>query len=378
VPITERGTWCLAVLVLAACSSSPAPPAPPEPSPPGPSQPAPRNDALPTLALQPLVIDDAPVLELVVTGVDMSDAVDPSAPRIFTFARGEARTHAGRYDILWQRDKLVGFPVAGSGMRANPRGSWRAEAVEEGGLYALRFDGGDGARVVARSADPLRVVAASESGRFRLVVFSEGDRLRLARATDDYAVRWRVNDLPAPATARALTDPDGWIDIAWSTDTGIRWLQLEPDHAEGKLPAPTHRPGASIVASCAHEKLWIATDSSLQRAAVDPIDLAKPSSILACDYYSALVRFADGRTQQCSTDSCKDLAIPIPATVGFVDGNLIAVSHHDDVLEIWQAGTQSRFRVDGAVQRVELFDLGGTPVIVVFDADGKSTRWATL
>jgi hypothetical protein len=366
----------LPIAVLAACSS---PSTPLESSRSGGAQPARADAALPRLPLEPLDIGDAPVLEISVTGVEMLTAADPEASLVFSFARGEARTRDGRFEVLWKRDELLGVPVAGPGMRANRGGSWRAEIVGELGASALRVRRGDDGRVVASSAEPMRVVGAIEDGRFRIVVFSRGPKLRIARATDDHGVRWKVADLPAPSTALALTDPDGRIDVAWSTDAGIRWLHLEPEHAEGRLPAPESQPGAGIVASCANQKLWIATDASLQRVGIEPIDVAKPSSIVACDYHSAIVRLEDGSSQLCSDNNpCEPLAIPAEATVAFVDDEPIAASHEGGVLSIWRGGEPSRFGIDGDVTRLALFDLGGTPVIVVFDTDGKSTRWAKL
>jgi hypothetical protein len=361
----------LGLWLLAACSSR-------ERATPAKGSAAPSKAAVARAALdwQPLEIEGQPVQQL--------HAVPSRSDGKLVYMGGTAITASGTYDLFWKLDKLSAVP--GVGRRSLPHGSWLTHVESQGEKFVLMLGTSDAAGThlsTFHTADePIEVIAQVGELRFRVLVFREGERWRIARSTDEGA-HWKTDTLPMKgAGVASAVDPEGReVALAWNDGENGRWLQIRDESAEARKLEGKPLPG-TMTNNCSSDYLWVATTkNTVQRlpyGEVHAFDSAP--TIVACNADNVLVKLADGSAKLCSFE-CKPAKIPAgePSVQALFDEDLVMVEQRDGGLAITRKGVRTEYDEGGVIQRMQLLDFDRTPVLVAYGREGLDpTRFAII
>jgi hypothetical protein len=334
--------------VIAACSSREGAPAKERSG--GSAQPKPTDVQRAQLPWKPLEIEGQPVQQL--------HAVPKRTAGKFVFMGGTAMTATGTYDLLWKLDKLSAVPGVGTSDAA-------------GGFL----------RTFETAEEPIEVIAQIGELQYRALVFRTGERWRLARSQDE-GEHWTTEVLPMKgANVASAVDSQG-VDIvlAWNDGEDGRWMHIR-DFAE-KRKVPGEAVGGKLTSTCSNERLWVATDrNKLTRLPYGELHtFSSAPSIIACSPDHALVQLADGSAQLCSR-TCKPwtVAKAEPTVQALIGEELVAVEQRGQVLVIIRNETRTEYDAGGVIQRMQLLDFDGTPVLVAYGREGLDpTRFAII
>ncbi|HTL38154.1 MAG TPA: hypothetical protein VL326_33725 [Kofleriaceae bacterium] len=328
------------------------------------------------LPWQPLAIDGKPVLQVW--------PVPLRSDGTFVDMGGRATTEDGEYSLFWKLDKLDA--IASRGRRSLPNGFWLTDVESQGEKFVLSLGTSDAQgyhfSTFETADEPIEVVAQIGELRFRVLLFREGERWRIARSTDE-GVHWRTDVLPMKgANVASAVGSDG-IDVAlaWNEGEQGRWLHLRDDSAEKRKLVTETLPG-KITSTCSNEVLWVATSKNTLQPLPngEPHTFASAPTIIGCNVHNALVKLADGSAQLCGFE-CKPATLPSgePTVQALIEDDLVAVEQNGDTLAITKAGKRTEYDAGGVVQRMQLIDFNGTPVLVAYGREGLDpTRWAVI
>jgi hypothetical protein len=363
----------LCLLVLAACSSRERTQAHAGS---GSASAAPVAPAKPALPWKPFEIEKQPVVQL--------EAVPKLSDGKLVYMGGRALTATGSYSVIWTLDKLEAFP--GRGRRSLPDGTWLTFVESQGEKFVLSLGTSDAQgehfRTFETADEPIEVIAQIGESRFEVLVFREGERWRVARSTDQGA-HWKTDVLPMKgANVASAVDPSG-IDVAlaWNDGAEGKWMHLRGESAE-KRTLPVEKLAGKITSTCANDYLWVATDkNTVQRLPYGQAQtFSSAPSIVACNGTYALVKLADGSAQLCSS-SCEAATIPKaePAVQTLIGKDLVIVEQAGDTLAITRNGKRTEYDAGGVIQRMQLVDFDGTPVLVAYGRESLDpSRWTVV
>jgi hypothetical protein len=92
------------------------------------------------------------------------------------------------------------------------------------------------------------------------------------------------------------------------------------------------------------------------------------------------VKLADGSAQLCSS-SCEAATIPKaePAVQTLIGKDLVIVEQAGDTLAITRNGKRTEYDAGGVIQRMQLVDFDGTPVLVAYGRESLDpSRWTVV
>lgn len=329
------------------------------------------------LAWKPLEIDHQPVVEL----RPQPRMVDGT----WGWIGGTATTSKGSYDLIWKLDKLEATP--GRGRRSLPDGTWLTDVQSEGDKYVLSLGTSDasGFHFDAFETDdePIEVIAQFGETTWRVLVFREGVRWRFAHTASDRP-RWKIDELPIQgANVASAVDPSGNdLALAWNAgDQGV-WMHFKDESAAAPKLPPVEKLAGAITSTCANGMLWVTTNkNTLQRLSYGAVLSPGPSpTIVACNGDAAIVKTADGGAQLCSFE-CKPTTVPAgePTVQALIGDDLVMIEQRDDLLAITRHGKRTEYDQGGVIQRMQLIDFDGTPVLVAFGRESLDpTRWTVI
>ncbi|HUS29084.1 MAG TPA: hypothetical protein VMZ53_11255 [Kofleriaceae bacterium] len=337
------------------------------------------KDAVPAraqLPWKPLEIEGQPVLDV--------KPMPNTSDGVFVYMGGQAFTAGGMYSLFWKLDKLDAVPARGR--RSLPNGSWLTYVESQGEKFVLSLGTSDAQgehfRTFETADEPIEVVAQIGELRFRVLVFREGDHWRIARSTDE-GEHWSTDVLPMKGANVASAVDHGGIDLAltWNDGDKGKAIHLRAEDAEKRKVSVDALPG-KITSTCGGEVLWVTTDKntlqSLPRGAQATFRSAP--MIVACNADYAIVKLADGSAQMCSFE-CSPTTLPkgeasVQALIG---KDLVIVEQVGDTLAITRNNKRTEYDAAGVIQRLQLIDFDGTPVLVAYGrSELDPTRWAVL
>jgi len=296
---------------------------------------------------------------------------------------GRATTEDGEYSLFWKLDKLETVPSRGR--RSLPNGTWLTDVESQGDKFVLSLGTSDAQgyhfSTFETADEPIEVIGQIGESRNRVLVFREGERWRVARSTDEGA-HWRTDVLPMKGAHVASAVDHGGLEItlAWDDgDTG-RWMHLR-DESAGERKLSTEPLASKITSTCASDWLWVTTgQNTLQRLPYGELRSLESPSIVACNANHALVKLGDGSTQLCAFE-CKPATIPPgePVVQALIGEDLVMIEQSGDTLAITRGGKRTEYDAGGVVQRMQIIDFDGTPVLVAYGREGLDpTRWAVI
>jgi hypothetical protein len=326
------------------------------------------------LPWKPLEIDHQPVVEL----RPQAHLSKLGVTTKFDWIGGTATTTQGSYALKWKLDSFEATPGRGRG--SLPDGTWLTDIHSEGDKFVLSLGTGSHFDAFETDDEPIEVIAQYGETKTRVLVFREGVRWRFAHASNAQP-KWTIDELPIKgANVASAVDPFFMgLVLAWNEgDQGV-WMHVPLDTT--KLPAIEKLDG-KITSTCPSDQLWITTDKGTLRRLPVP-DARSPGdapTIVACNHDAAIVRLADGTAKRCAY-TCSAVTLPEgePTVQALIGEDLVAVEQRDNILAITRHGKRTEYDQGGVIQRMQLVDFDGTPVLVAFGRQGLDpTRWTVI